>query len=157
MALCKTTVTPWSYCSLALSHRDNLVNGACQLMGRSGTWRWNLKWVTVTQIQYKAPYQCSRKTFMVHLTIVRWALCILLKFIKSLIRHLALAIGNVRHVRRFSWTLPYFILVTIIATRVICSIGLMIGCNKMNIISHVSYVNKEFKLFIHFFIVQHKR
>ena len=49
--------------------------------------------------------QCSRKTFMVHQTIVRWALYILLKFIKSLIRHLALAIGNVRHVRRFSWTL----------------------------------------------------
>ena len=46
--------------------------------------------------------QCIRKTFMVHQTIVRWALYILLKFMKALIRHLALAVGNVR---RFSWTL----------------------------------------------------
>ena len=49
--------------------------------------------------------QCSRKTFMVHQTFVWWALYILFKFVKSLIRHLAHAIGNVRHVRWFSWTL----------------------------------------------------
>ena len=49
--------------------------------------------------------QCSWKTFMVHQTIVQWALYILLKFVKSLIGHSALAIGNVWHVRRFSWTL----------------------------------------------------
>ena len=50
--------------------------------------------------------QCYRKTFMVHQTFVRWALYILFKIVKSLIRHLDLAIGNVRHVRWFSWTLP---------------------------------------------------
>ena len=49
--------------------------------------------------------QCSWKTFMVHQTFVQWALYILFKFVKSLIRHLGLAIGNVRHVRWFSWTL----------------------------------------------------
>ena len=49
--------------------------------------------------------QCSRKTFMVHQTFVRWALYILFKFVKSLIRHLGLAIGHVWHVRWFSWTL----------------------------------------------------
>ena len=48
---------------------------------------------------------CTRKTFMVHQTFVRWALCILFKFVKSLIRHLGLTIGNVRCVRWFSWTL----------------------------------------------------
>ena len=52
-------------------------------------------------------YQCSWKTFMVHQTFVQWALYILFKFVKSLIRHLGLAIGNVRHVRWFSWTLWY--------------------------------------------------
>ena len=52
-------------------------------------------------------FQCSRKTFMVHQTFVRWALYILFKFVKSLIRHLGLAIGNVRHVRWFSWTLIF--------------------------------------------------
>ena len=49
--------------------------------------------------------QCTRKTFMIHQTFVRWALCILFKFVKSLMGHLGLAIGNVRHVRWFSWTL----------------------------------------------------
>ena len=49
--------------------------------------------------------QCSPKTFMVHQTFVRWALYILFKFVKSLIRHLGLAIGHVWHVRWFSWTL----------------------------------------------------
>ena len=52
------------------------------------------------------PWQCSRKTFMVHQTIVRWASYILLKFMKSLIGHLTLAVGNVR---RFSWTLPWWV------------------------------------------------
>ena len=33
---------------------------------------------------------------MIHQTFVRWALYILFKFVKSLIRHLGLAIGNVR-------------------------------------------------------------
>ena len=42
--------------------------------------------------------QCTRKTFMIHQTLVRWALYILF-------RHLGLAIGNVRCVRWFSWTL----------------------------------------------------
>ena len=49
--------------------------------------------------------QCSRKTFMIHQTFVRLALYILFKFVKSFIRHLGLAIGNVRCVRWFSWTL----------------------------------------------------
>ena len=42
---------------------------------------------------------------MVHQTFVWWALYILFKIVKSLIRHSGLAIGNVRHVRWFSWTL----------------------------------------------------
>ena len=46
--------------------------------------------------------QCRRKTFMVHQTFVWWALYIPYKFVKSPIRHLGLAIGNVRRVRRFS-------------------------------------------------------
>ena len=46
--------------------------------------------------------QCRRKTFMVHQTFVWWALYILYKFAKLPIRHLGLAIGNVR---RFSPTL----------------------------------------------------
>ena len=45
--------------------------------------------------------QCTRKTFMIHQTFVRWVLCILFKFVKSLIGHLGLAIGNIRHVRWF--------------------------------------------------------
>ena len=43
--------------------------------------------------------------FMIHQTFVRWALYILFKFVKSLIRHLGLAIRNVRCVPWFSWTL----------------------------------------------------
>ena len=46
--------------------------------------------------------QCRRKTFMVHQTFVWWALYLLYKFVKIPIRHLGLAIGNVR---RFSPTL----------------------------------------------------
>ena len=49
--------------------------------------------------------QCTRKTFMIHQTFVRWALYILFKFVKFLIRHLGLAIGNDQCVRWFSWTL----------------------------------------------------
>ena len=49
--------------------------------------------------------RCYQKTSMVHQTFVRWALYILFKIVKSLIRHLGLAIGNVRHVRWYSWTL----------------------------------------------------
>ena len=39
--------------------------------------------------------QCTRKTFMIYQKFVRLALYILFKFVKSLIRHLGLAIGNV--------------------------------------------------------------
>ena len=46
--------------------------------------------------------QCTWKTFMVHQTFGQWALYILFKFVTSIIRHLGLAIGNVRW---FSWTL----------------------------------------------------
>ena len=42
--------------------------------------------------------QRSRKSFMVHQTSVQWALFKLFKFMKSLIRHLSLAIGNVSDV-----------------------------------------------------------
>ena len=49
--------------------------------------------------------QCTWKTFMIHQTFVRWAFNILFKFVKSPIRHLGLAIGNVRCIRWFSWTL----------------------------------------------------
>ena len=55
------------------------------------------------------PMQRYRKTFMVHQTFIRWVLCILFKIVKSQIRHLGLVIGNVRHVRWFSWTLPMLI------------------------------------------------
>ena len=50
---------------------------------------------------YQIP-QCRRKTSMVHQTFVWWALYILYKSGKFLIRHLSLAIGNVQ---RFSPTL----------------------------------------------------
>ena len=46
--------------------------------------------------------QCTWKTFMIHQTFARWALYILFKFVKSFIRHLGLAFGNVWW---FSWTL----------------------------------------------------
>ena len=49
--------------------------------------------------------QCTWKTSMIHETFVRWALYIVFKFVKSLIRHLGLATGNVRCVWWFSWTL----------------------------------------------------
>ena len=62
--------------------------------------------------------QCTRKTFMIHQTFVRWALYILLKFVKSLIWHLGLAIGNVWHVRWFSWTLKQPCVVSIVTPRV---------------------------------------
>ena len=55
------------------------------------------------------PVQYTRKTFMIHQTFVQWALCILFKFTKSLMGHLGLAIGNVRHVQWFSWTLLYVV------------------------------------------------
>ena len=51
-------------------------------------------------------YRCTRKTFMIHQTFVRWVWYILFKFFKSLIRHLGLAIGNVWW---FSWTLCYVV------------------------------------------------
>ena len=44
---------------------------------------------------------------MVHQTFVWWALCILLKLVRSLIRHLGSTIGEVWHVRWFLWTLLY--------------------------------------------------
>ena len=50
-------------------------------------------------------WPCRRKTFTVHQTFVWWILYIPYKFVKSPIRHLGLAIGNVRRVRRFSPTL----------------------------------------------------
>ena len=62
-------------------------------------------------------YQCRRKTCMVHQTFVWWAVYIPYKFVKSPIRHLGLAIGNVRCVRCFSPTLQYSeisILVTVL-------------------------------------------
>ena len=52
-------------------------------------------------------HQCSWKTlwFIRHLSNVLYI--IIFKFVKSLIRHLGLAIGNVRHVWWFSWTLMH--------------------------------------------------
>ena len=55
----------------------------------------------------KSRMQCRRKTFMVHQTLVWWALYIPYKFVNSPIRHLGLAIGNVRRVWRFSPTLEW--------------------------------------------------
>ena len=52
--------------------------------------------------------QCTWKTFMIHQTFVWWAFHILFIFVKSLIRHLGLAIGYVRCVRGFSWTLKQY-------------------------------------------------
>ena len=57
--------------------------------------------------QFKRRFQCRRKTCMVHQTFVWWALYIPYKFVKSPIRHLGLAIGNVWCVRRFSPTLRF--------------------------------------------------
>ena len=48
------------------------------------------------------------KTSMIHQTCVQWALYILFKFVKSLIGHLGLAIGNVRCIWWLSWTLQDF-------------------------------------------------
>ena len=63
-------------------------------------------WGTWGNISYLLNFeQCNRKTFMIHQTFVWWALYILFKFVKFLIRHLGLAIGNVRCVWWFSWTL----------------------------------------------------
>ena len=56
--------------------------------------------------------QCTQKTFIIHQTFVRWALYILFKFIKSLFRHLGLAIGCVRW---FSWTLwCYYVTLSVV-------------------------------------------
>ena len=63
--------------------------------------------VTLKDIGQIDHYQCTWKTFMIHETFVWWALYILFKSVKSLIRHLGLAIGNVWCVRWFSWTLHY--------------------------------------------------
>ena len=61
--------------------------------------------VLVRQINGQAERQCTWKTFMIHQTFVRWPLYILFKFVKSLIRQLSLAIGNVWCVQWFWWTL----------------------------------------------------
>ena len=53
--------------------------------------------------------QCTWKTFMIHQTFVWWALYIPFKIVKLLMRHLGLAIGNVRCVRWFSWTVSNYI------------------------------------------------
>ena len=52
---------------------------------------------------------CSvpEKNFMIHQTFVQWALYNLFKFVKSLVRHLGPAIGNVWCVQWFSWTLHH--------------------------------------------------
>ena len=59
--------------------------------------------------------QCCWKTLMVHQTFVGWALYILLKFVKSLIRHFGLANGYVRCVWWFSWTLEIVYRITSMA------------------------------------------
>ena len=60
-------------------------------------------WVMILTLDFQGEIvPCSRKTFMVHQIFVWWALYILFKFVKFLIRHLGLAFGNVRW---FSWTL----------------------------------------------------
>ena len=79
---------------------------------------WKYLKMEETQVMTKQPqwfqwwpgngsFQCTWKTFMIHQTCVRWDLCILFKFVKSLIKHLGLAIGNVRCVWWFSWTLSF--------------------------------------------------
>ena len=91
---------------------ENISLATCEI---AFSWKpQNLTHVKSTLILVKAwchqatsHYQCTWKTFMIHQTFVRWALYILFKFVKSLIGHLGLAIGNVRCVRWFSWTLHY--------------------------------------------------
>ena len=39
-------------------------------------------------LQWGCQYHCTRKTSMIHQTFVRWALYILFKYVKSLVRHL---------------------------------------------------------------------
>ena len=62
-------------------------------------------WTKHGIVYWRIYMQCRRKTFMVNQTFVWWTLCILYKFVKYPIRHLGLAIGNVRCVRRISPTL----------------------------------------------------
>ena len=70
--------------------------------------RWLLNFPHEGPVMWKMfPFQHSRKTFMVHQIFVRWAWYILFKFVKSLIRHLGQAIGNVRRVQWFLLTLPF--------------------------------------------------
>ena len=65
--------------------------------------------IGISFLLYVAPLSVWLKNFHGPSTFVWWALYILFKFVKSLTRYLDLAIGNVRHVRWFSWTLPYII------------------------------------------------
>ena len=77
-------------------------------------------------------YQCRRKTCMVHHTFVWRALYIPHKFVKSPTRHLGLAIGNVRCVRRFSPTL-------VISAGFICE-----GSIKASISQYSHYLKSRF-------------
>ena len=65
-------------------------------------------------------WQCCRKTFMVHQTFIWWALYILFKFMKFLIRHLGLAIGNVHDVHAKGQSQRSKIKVTEVETQFSC-------------------------------------
>ena len=67
------------------------------------TWIYSQSHKTSTSLY--TVYAIDVHTFFLSQTFVWWALYILFKIVKSLIRHLGLAIGNVRHVGWFSWTL----------------------------------------------------
>ena len=49
--------------------------------------------------------QCYQKTFMIHQLFPMGFINILFKIVKSLMKHLGLAIGNIQHVWWFLWTL----------------------------------------------------
>ena len=88
--------------------------------------------------------QCSRKNFMVHQTFVWRALYILLKFVKSLIRHLAQAIRNVRHVRWFSWTLPLHIHTYCFPAEPSSIIHLLVSDNNIHLVRYTDHQKLEY-------------
>ena len=58
----------------------------------------SITWILSITLTLRVPHPCRRKTFMVHQTFVWWALFTPYKFVKSPIRHLGLAIENVRRI-----------------------------------------------------------
>ena len=102
----RRTIEVKSHCQFTrYGQRKHLGNVICMDMALLQTHLTKSHYETVPYSIQHLVTQCRRKTFMVHQTFVWWAIYIPYKFVKSPIRHLGLAIGNVRRVRRFSPTL----------------------------------------------------